>query len=78
MELKIKPNAKFDTFKNIRSKKYFLVKQSSELNLIDTKFYQKLFVVLISLFTFLILPESPKELENVCNTYFSRQSCDVW
>jgi len=26
----------------------------------------------------LIFPESPKELENICETYNSRKICDVW
>ena len=43
----------------------------------DFKFYQKLFIVLISLFTILIFPESPRELENICEGYNSRNICDV-
>ena len=42
------------------------------------KFYQKLFVFLISFSTILIIPESPKELENICETYNSRKICNVW
>ena len=45
---------------------------------IDFKFYQKLIVVLISFFTILIIPESPKELEIVCNNNYSKQTCNVW
>ena len=52
--------------------------RDKEINLIDFKFYQKLFVVLISMSTFLIFPESPKELENICETYNSRNLCNVW
>tara|TARA_B000000557_G_scaffold76612_1_gene61218 strand:- start:308 stop:532 length:225 start_codon:yes stop_codon:yes gene_type:complete len=44
----------------------------------DIKFYQKLFVVFISLSTILIFPESPKELENICETYNSKKLCNVW
>ena len=44
----------------------------------DIKFYQKLFVVLISLSTILIFPESPKELENICEIYNSKKLCNVW
>ena len=43
----------------------------------DIKFYQKLFVVLISLSTILIFPESPKELENICKSNYSRKICSV-
>ena len=52
--------------------------RDKEINLIDFKFYQKLFVVLMSMSTFLIFPESPKELENICESYNSRKICNVW
>ena len=51
--------------------------QSSE-TLVDYKFYQKCFVILTALSTFLIFPEVPKELESVCNSYYSKQICQVW
>ncbi len=44
----------------------------------DFRFYQKLFIVLISLSTILIFPESPRELENICESYNSRKICNVW
>ncbi len=49
-----------------------------EVRLVSFKFYQKLFVFLISFMIILILPESPKELENICETYNSRKICNVW
>ena len=49
-----------------------------EVSLVNIKFYQKLFIILISLTTFLIFPESPKELENICEIHNSRKSCNVW
>ena len=49
-----------------------------EVSLVSSKFYQKLFVFLISFSTILIFPESPKELENICETYNSRKICNVW
>ena len=45
---------------------------------LDTKFYQKLLVVLISLSTILIFPESPKMLENICERNYSSNICNVW
>ena len=45
---------------------------------IDIKFYQKLIVLLISLSTILIFPESPKELGNICESYNSKKICNVW
>ena len=47
-------------------------------SLINFKFYQKLFVLLISFSTILIFPESPKELGNICEYYNSRRICNVW
>ena len=49
-----------------------------EMSLINIKFYQKLFVFLIAFSTILIFPESPKELENICDSYNSREICNVW
>ena len=49
-----------------------------EVSLVNFKFYQKLFVFLISFSTILIFPESPKEMENVCESYNSRKICNVW
>ena len=49
-----------------------------EISLVNFKFYQKLFVMLLSFSTILIFPESPKELENICESYNSRKICNVW
>ena len=49
-----------------------------EISLVNFKFYQKLFVLLISFSTILIFPESPRELENICESYNSRKICNVW
>ena len=48
-----------------------------EVSLVSSKFYQKLLVVLISFSTILIFPESPKELENICESYNPRKICNV-
>ena len=49
-----------------------------EVSLVNFKFYQKLLVFLLAFSTILIFPESPKELENICNSYNSRKICNVW
>ncbi len=59
------------------SKSYSRLKEK-EISLINFKFYQKLFVLLISFSTILIFPESPGELENICEIYNSRKICNVW
>ena len=48
-----------------------------EVSLINFKFYQKLFVFFLAFSTILIFPESPKELENICESYNSRKICNV-
>ena len=59
------------------SKSYPLLVEK-EVSLVSVKFYQKLFVFLISFSTILIFPESPKELENICESYNSIKICNVW
>jgi len=53
-------------------------KVNNSVSLIDFKFYQKLFLVLIVISTILIFPESPKESEAICKNYHSGQICNVW
>ena len=49
-----------------------------EVSLVNFKFYQKIFVFLLAFSTILIFPESPKELESICESYNSRKICNVW
>ena len=75
MKTALEPVSKSKTF--INSKSYILLKKK-EFNLINFKFYQKIFIVMISLSTILIFSESPRELENICENYNSRKLCNVW
>ena len=75
MKTAFEPDLKSKTFRI--SKSYPLLVEK-EVRLISFKFYQKLFVFIISFSTILIFPESPKELENVCESYNSRKICIVW
>ena len=75
MKTAFKPDVKSKTF--CISKSYHLPVEK-EVTLVSSKFYQKLFVLFISFSTILIFPESPKELENICETYNSREICNVW
>ncbi len=68
---------------DLKSKTYCISKSYSrleekEIGLINTKFYQKLIVLLISFSTILIFPESPRELGNICESYNSKKICNVW
>ena len=75
MKIAVKPDLKSKTFCTCKSNPGLMQK---EISLINFKFYQKLFVFLITFSTFLILPESPKELENICKSYNSKEICNVW
>ena len=57
-------------------KRYACLRKTEE-SLIDFKFYQKLTVVLITLSTILIFPETPRKLENICENYNSKKACIV-
>jgi len=59
------------------SKNYFRVKDK-EFCSVNFKFYQKLFILLVSFSTILIFPDSPRELGNICESYHSRKICNVW
>ena len=75
MKTAFEPDLKSKTFSI--SKSYSLLVEK-KVSLVSSKFYQKLFVFLISFSTILIIPESPKELENICENYNSRKICNVW
>ena len=75
MKTVLKPELKLKTY--CISKSYSRPKEK-EISFINFKFYQKLFVLLISFSTILIFPESPRELENICETYSARKICNVW
>ena len=75
MNTAVKPNLNLKTF--CASKSYTCLRKK-EICLVDFKFYQKLFVVLISLSTILIFPQSPILLEDICQSYNSKELCKVW
>ena len=75
MKTAVKPALKSKTF--CVSKSYSLLIKN-ETSLVNFKFYQKLLVLLISMSTILIFPESPREIENICESYNSRKLCNVW
>ena len=75
MKTALKPDLKSKTY--CISKSYSRLTEK-ETSLINFKFYQKLFVLLILFSTILIFPESPKELGKICENYNSRKICNVW
>ena len=75
MNTALKPDLKSKTF--FFNESYSRLTEK-EISLIEFKFYQKILVLLISFLTILIIPESPRELGNICETYNSRKICNVW
>ena len=75
MQTFVKPDLKLKT--SCISKSYTHLKKK-EISQFDFKFYQKVFALLISFSTILIFPESPKELSNICESYNTINSCNVW
>ena len=75
MKTALKPDFKSKTFSVSKSYPRLIEK---EVSLVNFKFYQKLFVFLIAFSTILIFPESPKQLEKICESYNSRKICNVW
>ena len=75
MKTAFKPDLNSKTFRISKSYVQLIEKKKSFVNF---KFYQKLFVLLISCTTILIFPESPNELGNICESYNSIKICSVW
>ena len=75
MKTIFEPDLKSKTF--CISKSYALQREK-KIDLVNIKFYQNLFTVFVLFSTFLIYPESPRELENICQNYNSKQLCNVW
>ena len=75
MKTVLKPDLKSKTFCVNKSYPRLIDK---DVSLVKIKLYQKLFVFLISLSTILIFSESPRELENICESYNSKKICNVW
>ena len=74
MKTAFEPDLKSKTFCFSKSYPLFVEKKVS---LVSLKFYQKLFVFLLAFSTILIFPESPKELESICESYNPRKICNV-
>ena len=75
MKTAVNPSVKSKTFTTLEN---LTLPIEKEKGLVNFKFYQKLFVFFLAFSTILIFPESPKELENICESYNSRKICNVW
>ncbi len=75
MKTALKPDLKSKTYCISKSYSPLIEKENFLTNF---KFYQKLFILLVSFSTILIFPDSPKELGKICESYNSRKICNVW
>ena len=75
MKTVVRPDLKSKTFCISKS---YLRPIEKEASFVSYKFYQKFFVILISFSTILIFPESPRDLEKICESYNSKNICNVW
>jgi len=75
MKTALKPDLKSKTYCISKS---YIRPIEKKISLFNFKFYQKLFVLLISFSTILIIPESPRELANICESYNSKKLCNVF
>jgi len=75
MKTATKTDFKLKTFSITKSYSPLIEK---EISFVSFKFYQNLFILLVSVSTILIFPESPRELGNICESYNSRKICNVW
>ena len=74
MKTTVKPILKSKTL--CISKSYSRLTEK-EISLVSLKFYQKLLTLLIAFSTFLIFPDSPRELGNICESYNSSKICNI-
>ncbi len=78
MQALIQPEVKLK-IASLDSSSYQARSNPNNLNLgLGFKFYQKLFVILLTSCVFLIFPESPKDAEVLCKKYHSEDACMVW
>ena len=78
MQTLIKPKLKLK-IASFDNSNYQVKENSNNLNFgLDSKFYQKLFVIIFASCAFLIFPESPQDSEALCKKYHSSESCMVW
>ena len=53
----------------------FKEKSNNSKSVLEFKFYQKLFIILLVSCAFLIFPESPQDSEVLCKKYQSTKAC---
>ena len=78
MQTLIKPKVKLKIARFDNSTYRIKEKLSNSKFSLGPKFYQKLFVILLTSCTFLIFPESPQDSEVLCKKYHPAEVCIVW
>ena len=75
MKTALKADFRSKTFLTIQN---YTPQEDKKISFLDYKSYQKLIIVFILLSTILIVPESPTELEYICERHNSKALCNVW
>ena len=78
MKTLIKPQARLKIISLSHSTDLVEAKLINSKTRIEFKFYQKLFLIFLTLSTFLIFPESPQDSDALCKKYHSKEACLVW
>tara|TARA_B100000941_G_C28071795_1_gene334342 strand:+ start:316 stop:552 length:237 start_codon:yes stop_codon:yes gene_type:complete len=78
MRTLIQPEVKIKIASFEKSTNKIKEKSNNSNFILDSKFYQKIFVILLTFCIFLIFPESPQDSEALCKKYHSTEACIVW
>ena len=80
MNARVKPKIKIKIKSSTKRNETFHIEEKDSVAIpnLDCKFYQKLFLVFIGFSAILIFPESPKDMDIVCNRNYAEQICKVW
>jgi len=78
MQTLIKPKVKLKVNSFNNSKYQIKEKVNNSRFDLDSRLYQKLFIVILASCAFLLFPESPQDSEAICKKYNVSEACIVW
>ena len=78
MQTFIQPDVKLNIAILRNSNSYIKEKSNNSKSGFDFKFYQTLFVIILTSCAFLIFPEAPQDSEVLCRKYQTAEACVVW
>ncbi len=72
------PDVKLKIATHVRGNYQVKEKLNKPKFVLDLKFYQNLILLLFTLCSLLIFPESPQDSEALCKKYHSIEACIIW